>query len=190
MTSTTSPSDPSKNEWTSHFLYILSGGRRLLKWPAAALTCSSSAGPPSCGWSLRRAVTRGSACCPGTPPSRCSGPGPSWANAAGRRVCLQWRLCGEEGGRWTKALRIQVRIYHIVIHIFPFKKNTVFHQRMSDSDFGQEHLSALLPAWKVELPLTMTAHVNGFVFLNDLTSTFFGAFLCHLCPTVVDYFVP
>lgn len=63
---------------------------------------------------------------------------------------------------------------------------------MSDSDFGQEHLSALLPALKDELPLTMTVLANGFVFLNDLTSTvfFFGVFLCHLCPTVVDYLVP
>ena len=38
---------------------------------------------------------------------------------------------------------------------------------MSDSNFGQEHLSALLPALKDELPLTMTVLVNGFLSLND-----------------------
>lgn len=56
------------------------------------LTCFSSVGPPSCGWSLQRAAMRGSAWSPGTQPSRCSGPGPSWANAAGRQVCLLWQL--------------------------------------------------------------------------------------------------
>lgn len=63
----------------------------------AAPTCSSSVGPPSCGWSLQRDVMRASAWCPGTQPSRCPGPGPSWANAAGRQVCPLWQLLGRDG---------------------------------------------------------------------------------------------
>lgn len=55
----------------------------------SAPTCFSSAGPPSCGWSPRRAVMRGSACCLETQPLQCSEPGPSLVNEAGRRGCLQ-----------------------------------------------------------------------------------------------------
>lgn len=54
----------------------------------------------------------------------------------------------------------------------------VFHQRMLNSHFGQECLSALLPALKDEFPLTAIVLVNRYLSLHDLACWKKLAFLC------------
>lgn len=98
----------------------------------AAPTCFSSAWPPSCGWSLRHAVTTGSACCSAMQPSRCSEQDPSWANAAGRRGCLLWQLWENMDKR---------RYYHVRLFT---SRNSWSNWKQVQQTLGKSHVFTFL----------------------------------------------